>query len=208
MKHRAAFLDRDGTINVDVGYTHRLADLALVERAAEGLRQLAALGFRLFIVTNQSGIARGMFDEHQMQAFNGALCRLLAEGGVEIAGVYYCPFHPAAVRAEYRHDSPLRKPRPGMLLQAASEHDLDLSASLAIGDKQSDVLAGQAAGCAGVLVRTGDAGRGEPHLSARPDFVAADLVDAAQFARKLASTGVGPAFDCPYSSAPGHSAMR
>jgi D-glycero-D-manno-heptose 1,7-bisphosphate phosphatase len=178
-KRRAIFLDRDGTLNVDVGYPHREEDLLLIDNVCPGLRKLQSLGFALFITTNQSGIARGYFSEAQMHAFNAALCELLRGGGIEIAGIYYCPFHPTAGRGEYRRESPLRKPAPGMLLQAAAEHSLDLAASFAIGDKKSDVAAGRAAGCRTVLVHTGRAGTGEPESSAQADFVGVDLLSAA-----------------------------
>ncbi len=181
MKSPAVFLDRDGTLNRDVGFTHRVEDLQLLDQAIAGLQRMAALGFRLFITTNQSGIARGYFSEVDMHAFNRALCQQLRAAGVVIEAIYYCPSHPTGSVEAYRFDSPLRKPRPGMILQAADEHSLDLSASFAIGDKKSDVLAGQAAGCRTILVRSGAAGQGEMHLSALPDFVAGDLLEAAEW---------------------------
>jgi D-glycero-D-manno-heptose 1,7-bisphosphate phosphatase len=106
--------------------------------------------------------------------------RLRAEG-VEIEAIYHCPFHPDGCVEKYRQDSPLRKPRPGMILQAAAEHGLDLPASFAIGDKKPDILAGQAAGCRTILVRTGAA---ESDLQATPDFVASDLLAAAEWIEK------------------------
>lgn len=193
MKRRAIFLDRDGTLNVDVGYPHRVDDLTLVPNAAAGLRNLQEQGFLLLIATNQSGIARGLFDEAQMHAFNAALVERLRGEGVEIAGIYYSPFHPTEGVGRWRRDSALRKPRPGMLIEAAREHDVDLAASFAVGDKLSDIAAGQAAGCRTVLVQTGAAGGGEPHLAVQPDFVAADLVHAARLIERAmtAATGIG-----------------
>ncbi len=192
MKRSAIFLDRDGTLNVDVGFTHRTGDLVLIENVCAGLRRLQDQGFLLFIVTNQSGIARGLFSEADMHAFNAALRKALAGGGIAITDVYYCPYHPTAGVGRWRRDSPLRKPHPGMLLRAAEEHDLDLSRSFAIGDKKSDVLAGRAAGCRTILVQTGCAGRDEPHLAAEPEYTAADLVQAARFvgATTAAPTGI------------------
>ena len=177
--HRAIFLDRDGTLNEDFGYTHEVERLRLLPGVVVGLRQLVALGFRLVIVTNQSGVARGQFTEDDMRRFNDALCGRLADEGIEIAAVYHSPFHPTEGVGLYRRDSECRKPRPGMLLAAARDLALDLPASFAIGDKMSDVAAGRAAGCRAVLVETGKAGRGEPEMPLGPDAVARDLAHAA-----------------------------
>jgi D-glycero-D-manno-heptose 1,7-bisphosphate phosphatase len=178
---RAIFLDRDGTLNRDLGFVHQPDDLQLIDNAVAGLRRMAAGGFRLFITTNQSGVARGHFTEADMDAFNVALRDRLRAEGVEIEAIYCCPFHPDASVEAYRQDSPFRKPQPGMILQAAAEHALDLRASFAIGDKKSDILAGQAAGCRTILVQTGAAGAGENDLHATPDFIAADLLAAAEW---------------------------
>jgi D-glycero-D-manno-heptose 1,7-bisphosphate phosphatase len=178
---RAIFLDRDGTLTKDLGFVHRAEDLQLLDNAVAGLRRMSAAGFRLFITTNQSGIARGYFSEANMHAFNAVLQQQLRAEGVEIEAIYYCPFHPDASVDIYRADSPLRKPRPGMILQAAAEHGLDVKASFAIGDKKSDVLAGQAAGCRTILVQTGAAGTGENELQAQSDYVASDLLAAAEW---------------------------
>jgi D-glycero-D-manno-heptose 1,7-bisphosphate phosphatase len=183
---RAVFLDRDGTLVRDAGFTHRVNDLDLLDHVVAGLARMAAMGFRLIIATNQSGIARGYFTESQMQAFHAALVDRLRTEGVEIAAVYFCPFHPTEGLGPYRRDSPLRKPSDGMLRQAAAEHGLDLGASFAVGDKKSDVLAGKKAGCRTILVRTGAGGLGEPELTAQPDFVAAHLLEAAHYIRNVA----------------------
>jgi D-glycero-D-manno-heptose 1,7-bisphosphate phosphatase len=181
VKQRAIFLDRDGTLNRDVPYAHRIEDLQLLDNVTAGLARMAAMGFELVIVTNQSGIARGYYSEDDMHAFHHALCERLASERIGIAGIYYCPFHPSEGIGPYRRASPLRKPRPGMILQAAARHDLDLSASFTIGDNESDILAGQAAGCRTILVRDGNDAAPNAELQARPDFVAADLIEAARF---------------------------
>jgi D-glycero-D-manno-heptose 1,7-bisphosphate phosphatase len=178
---RAVFLDRDGTIHRDVGFAFRVEDLELLDGAVDGLARMAALGLRLFITTNQSGIARGYFSEGQMHEFNHELCQRLRKAGVVIEEIYYCPFHPTAGEGAYRRESSLRKPADGMIRRAAAEHGLDLPRSFAIGDKRTDILAGQRAGCRTILVRTGAAGSDAPEHSARPDFVAANLLDAASY---------------------------
>jgi D-glycero-D-manno-heptose 1,7-bisphosphate phosphatase len=178
---RGVILDRDGTLVVDTGFVHRVTDLRLLDGVVPGLRRLAALEFRLVIATNQSGVARGLFSEADMQAFNEALCRRLRAEGITIEAVYCSTVHPTEGIGKYRCDSPLRKPRPGMILQAAAEHDLDLAASYVVGDKKSDIVAGQAAGCRTVLLATGAGGRGEEELSAQADHLAADMQAAAEW---------------------------
>jgi D-glycero-D-manno-heptose 1,7-bisphosphate phosphatase len=181
VNRRAIFLDRDGTLNVDVGFTHRAEDLQLLPNAVAGLARMQELGFVLLITTNQSGIARGYFTEPDMHAFNRALVARLQDEGITISGIYFCPFHPTEGVGRYQNDSPLRKPRPGMILQAAAEHGIELAESFAIGDKTSDILAGQAAGCRTILVRTGVGREHEKDPTAQPDFVADDLLKAARF---------------------------
>jgi D-glycero-D-manno-heptose 1,7-bisphosphate phosphatase len=175
------FLDRDGTITRDAGFTYRPEDLCLLDGAVEGLQVLGGLGRPLIVVTNQSGIARGYFTEADAARFNALLAETLAAHGVRLTAFYVCPFHPTEGVGPYRQESPCRKPAPGMLLQAAREHRIDLRDSYMIGDKASDVLAGRRAGCRTILVRTGVAGGDMAEV--QPDWVAADLVQAAQLIR-------------------------
>ena len=180
MSHnRAVFLDRDGTINHDGGYTHRVEDLRLIDHVIDGLQLISGMGFRLIITTNQSGIARGYFTEGDMKVFNRHLVEMLRSYSIGIDAIYHCPYHPTVGVGHYHRDSDCRKPKPGMLLQAAGDHGIDLAASYVIGDKKSDTLAGQAAGCRTILILTGAAGAGEVGLSARPDYVASNMLDAA-----------------------------
>lgn len=184
MKRRAIFLDRDGTLNVDLGFTHRVEDLQLAPGVVPGLKRLAELGYQLIVTTNQSGVARGYFSLAQMHAFNTALVSRLRELGINIEGVYCCPFHSSEGIGAYRCDSPLRKPKPGMILKAAAEHGIELEASFAIGDRASDAQAGHAAGCRTILLAgpSGESFEAEPDV--RPDFVASDLVEAAGFVER------------------------
>ena len=180
--HRAIFLDRDGTLNCDRGYTYKLTDFQLLDGVVEGLQLFQQLGFRLIVVTNQSGIARGYFAEMEMHTFNDQLETTLSRRGVTITGIYYSPYHPKATVEKYRRASPCRKPEPGMLLRAAKEHDIDLSRSYAVGDKGSDILAGRGAGCRTILLRTGCAGS---DIEAVPDWVADNLLCAASIVRTV-----------------------
>ncbi len=153
----AVFLDRDGVLIVDSGYPHLEEHLVLIPGAADAVRRLNALGYLVVIVTNQSGVARGLFSEDQMKAFNALLVRRLAAKGARIGAVYACPFHAEAEDERWRHpDHPDRKPNPGMILRAAADHGIDLARSFLIGDRQSDLEAARRAGVSGFLFETGD----------------------------------------------------
>lgn len=146
--YKAAFFDRDGTIIDFVDYLASLDDIVLIPRAVYLCRLLANKGYKIIVITNQSGIARGFFDEQFVQKTHAHLDTLLREQGVVIDGWYYCPHHPeAGVIQSYIQSCGCRKPMPGMLQQAAVEHDIDLTASLMFGDKLLDLQAGWAAGC-------------------------------------------------------------
>ncbi len=153
----AVFLDRDGVLIVDGGYPHRDEDLVLIPGAAEALAAINAAGALAIVVTNQSGVARGLFSLERMEAFNALLVARLAAAGGRIDAVYACPFHEDAVEDRWRHhDHPDRKPNPGMILRAATDHGIDLSRSLLIGDRDSDLEAARRAGVAGHLFTGGD----------------------------------------------------
>lgn len=152
MSRPAVFLDRDGTLNVEKDYLHRWEDWEWIPGAIEAVRRLNAAGFVVVVVTNQSGIARGLYQEADMHALHRRVASELAAFGARIDAWYHCPHHPhyGAVR-----DCHCRKPEPGMLLEAAREHDLDLTRSFVIGDKAADVEAGLAVGATPILVLTG-----------------------------------------------------
>ena len=154
----AAFLDRDGVLIPDSGYPHKPEHLILTPGAAEAVKALNDAGYVTVIVTNQSGVARGMFSEEVMHGFNRSLIALLAKGGGTIDAVYHCPFHDKAVEDRYRHpDHPDRKPNPGMLIRAAADHGLALDhTSLMIGDNGSDIEAARRAGVRPYLFEGGN----------------------------------------------------
>ena len=153
----AVFLDRDGVLIEDTGYPHLEEHLRLIPGAAEAVRHLNQLGYLCVIVTNQSGVARGMFSEDQMKAFNTLVVRKLAAGGAVIGAVYACPFHAEARDERYRHpDHPDRKPNPGMILQAIADQGIDPAKSFMIGDQPSDMEAARRAGVPGFRFEGGD----------------------------------------------------
>jgi D-glycero-D-manno-heptose 1,7-bisphosphate phosphatase len=175
---RAAFVDRDGVINRELGHVHRDEDFELLPGAVDGLRRLQAAGYALVVVTNQAGIAKGLYDEERFNALSRHMTALLAREGVRLDGIYYCPHHPRGTVDSYRLDCDCRKPRPGMLLRAAAELNLALSDSVLIGDKRSDIDAGRAAGVGRcVLVRSGHEASTEDEATA--DACLTDLAAAA-----------------------------
>lgn len=178
----AVFLDRDGTLNREVDYLRRVEDLELL-RIGPALRDLRGAGFALVVVTNQSGIARGLLDEALLADIHARLVELLAAEDITLDGIEFCPHHPDHGAAPYRVECDCRKPLPGMLLRAAERLDLDLARSWTIGDSARDLAAGAAAGLrGGVLVRTG---KGEAELArlrragTPPEHHALDAEDAA-----------------------------
>lgn len=143
---KAAFLDRDGVINRDRAYVHNWDEFEFVPGAVAAMRRLREAGYALVVVTNQSGMARGMYTEAQYQALTTQMRAALAAAGAEVAGVYHCPHHPKGTVPELAVDCDCRKPAPGMILRAAKELGLSLADSLLVGDKPSDIEAARAAG--------------------------------------------------------------
>lgn len=155
----AAFLDRDGVINVDHGYVCRREDFEFVPGVLEGARRLHALGYALVVTTNQSGIGRGLYTESDFAELSDWMRGRFAEAGAPLAGIYFCPHHPTEADGVYRVACACRKPAPGMLLQAATELGLDLGRSALFGDRASDLEAARAAGVpTRVLLATDGAG--------------------------------------------------
>lgn len=151
----ALFIDRDGTLVLPRHYPRRPDELQLYHGLGFGLRRLQEAGWRLVIITNQSGVARGYFSQDDLDAMHDHLGRRLDALGVQLDGVYYCPHHPEGVVPEYSVACDCRKPAPGLLLRAAAELDIDLAASWFVGDILDDVEAGNRAGCRTVLVDLG-----------------------------------------------------
>ncbi|MBM4225845.1 MAG: HAD family hydrolase [Gammaproteobacteria bacterium] len=145
-KRKAAFLDRDGVINVDSGYVGRWEDFKFTPNAISLLQGLRKQGYLLIVVTNQSGIARGMFTQHEYEVLTARYVAALADEGIDITAVYHCPHHPNGLIAEYTRICECRKPKPGMILQAIRDHDIDPALSILIGDSERDLEAGRAAG--------------------------------------------------------------
>ncbi len=154
-KWQAVFLDRDGTINEEVGYLDRMEKLQLLPGAAEAIRLINASGMKAVVVTNQSGVARGIFTESFVAETHARLREMLRAEGASLDGIYFCPHHPTEGLVEYLKICDCRKPAPGMLIRAAEELRIDPLRSYMVGDTLKDIEAGAKAGAQGILVRTG-----------------------------------------------------
>ncbi|NKF52623.1 D-glycero-beta-D-manno-heptose 1,7-bisphosphate 7-phosphatase [Shewanella sp. WXL01] len=153
---KAVFLDRDGVINVDHGYVHKVDDFEYIEGVFEACLAFKKLGYKIVVVTNQSGIARGKYTEDDFHTLTEWMDWNFADKGVDLDGIYYCPHHPEKGIGEYKQDCDCRKPKPGMLNTAARFLKIDMSQSVMVGDKADDMRAGKAAGVpTNILVRTG-----------------------------------------------------
>lgn len=176
---RAIFLDKDGTLLHNVPYNVRPDRMHLAPGAGIALRRFYTLGYALIVVSNQPGVAHGYFDPDALRGVERELRLLFAACGVPLAGFYYCPHHPHGRIARYAIACRCRKPVPGLLLAAATIHDIDLDRSWMIGDILDDVEAGKRAGCRGVLLDVGNETEWRRGPYRHPDFVAASLVSAA-----------------------------
>lgn len=176
---RAVFLDKDGTLIKDVPYNVDPARMELLPGAVVGLRRLHAAGYRLLVVTNQSGVARGYFAEEALAAVRRRLGELFTGAGVPPPEFYYCPHHPNGIVARYAVTCPCRKPLPGLLHRAAEEHGLDLRRSWLVGDILDDIEAGHRAGCRTILLDNGHETEWLWSPWRMPDYRTADLTESA-----------------------------
>jgi D-glycero-D-manno-heptose 1,7-bisphosphate phosphatase len=171
----AIFLDRDGTLNEEVGYLHRPEDVVLIPGSARAIARLNALGIPVIVVTNQAGIGQGKYGWEDFHAVTNHIAVLLATEGAHVDGVYAAPHHKLGFGIYQHPDHPDRKPNPGMLRRAAEEHGLELARSWMIGDKSLDLEAGRRAGCRTALVLTGYGKEVDPSLA---DLIAENLPEA------------------------------
>jgi D,D-heptose 1,7-bisphosphate phosphatase len=176
----AVFLDKDGTLVENVPYCADPDRIRLGRGAREGLTLLRRAGYELVVVSNQSGVARGLFPEAALAPLAAKLKRILLEAGIPLRGLLYCPHHPDAVVERYRLRCACRKPAPGLLLRAAAMYGLELRASWMVGDILDDVEAGQRASCRTVLLDVGGETEWRPGPGRQPHHVAGDLWEAAR----------------------------
>ncbi len=190
-KNIAVFLDRDGTINEEAGYLDDLAKIKIIPSAFEAIRLININTIKAVVITNQSGVARGLFSEEFVITANEYLRSTLRQKDAIIDKFYYCPHHPTEGIGRYRQKCNCRKPAAGMLLRAAQEMNINLERSYIIGDRYNDMEAGKKVGVKGILVKTGfgqsllqDDGPDRPTPQNKPDFVAEDILEAVQWVLK------------------------
>ncbi|MFA5097216.1 MAG: HAD family hydrolase [Candidatus Margulisiibacteriota bacterium] len=178
---KTVFFDRDGTLVKDVGYLSDPEDIEILPGAAEAIKLLNRSGYLSIVISNQAAVARGILTEEALKKLNTAILKKFSEKGAIIDDVYYCPHHPTAGASAYTIKCECRKPKPGMILRAQKEHDIDLSLSYMVGDKSIDVEAGKNAGCRSILVLTGYGSeeKSKPGFSA--DFIANDPLEAVKW---------------------------
>ncbi|WP_241649218.1 D-glycero-beta-D-manno-heptose 1,7-bisphosphate 7-phosphatase [Rosenbergiella collisarenosi] len=176
----AIFLDRDGTINLDHGYVHLSDDFQFIDGVIDAMVELKKMGYLLVLITNQSGIARGLFTEDQFMHLTEWMDWSLADRGVDLDGIYFCPHHPQAVVDEYRQECECRKPKAGMFSDAMAQLDIDMSASYMVGDKKEDMQAASLAGVGHkILVRTGK--EVTPESESAADMIINSLADLPKY---------------------------
>ena len=177
----AVFVDRDGTINVDVDFLSSPGQLQLIPRSAEAIRELNELNIPVVVITNQSGIARGLFSEDDLKIVHRALDVMLLEQHASILDYFYCPHHPSEGIAPYVRDCECRKPSPGMLNNAKAKYGFDLQRSFVVGDKEIDIRTGKSVGAVSIQVATGYGAAEKELTTGIRDYYASDLYDAVQF---------------------------
>jgi D-glycero-D-manno-heptose 1,7-bisphosphate phosphatase len=187
-KNAAIFLDRDGTINEEVGYIESLDRFIIIPAACDAIRLINQSDMKAVVITNQAAIAKGFATEAFVREIHGHLQGMLQQKGAAIDAFYYCPHHPTEGSPAYRRICNCRKPAPGLFLQAARDMDIDLDASFMIGDRYRDMEAAHRAGVKGVLVKTGygadileNAGPDQETPEGKPEFIADNILEAVRW---------------------------
>jgi len=184
----AVFLDRDGTINEEVGYVNHITRFKLIPEAIEGIKLINKIGLLCIVITNQGGVAKGFFDEKFLNKLHNRMLWLLKKNGARIDGIYYCPHHPHGSVKKYSIPCKCRKPATGLIEQALRDFNISLKNSYYIGDQRRDIEFGKRLGLTTILVKTGY-GLGEImfkkfNKKLKPDYIAENLLDAARWIQK------------------------
>jgi len=179
--NKAVFLDRDGTIVEDIGYLNSPEQIKFIPGSIEAIKMLNEAGYKVIVITNQAGVARGLVTEDMLQTIDKVMHKNILNGGGHLDALYYCPHHPEHGVYPYRQVCECRKPHTGLIKRAMRDQNLDLSKSFMIGDKASDVEAGKRAGTKTVLVLSGRGKESKKDLKEKPDHIANDLLDAVKW---------------------------
>jgi len=181
MQNKAVFLDRDGTIIEDVGYLNDPKNIKFIPGSIQAIKKLNQAGYKVVVITNQAGVARGLIREDILQTIDKTINKYILNGGAHIDAIYYCPHHPEHGVYPYKQDCECRKPNPGMIKKAAADLELDLKKSFMIGDKWSDIEAGKNMKLKTALVLTG---MGKKYQDSKPDFIAKNLSETVDWILK------------------------
>jgi D-glycero-D-manno-heptose 1,7-bisphosphate phosphatase len=176
--NKAVFLDRDGTIIEDVGYLNNPNQIKFIPGSLEAIKLLQNAGFKVIVITNQAGVARGLVSEDMLQTIDKVMHKLILSSGTHLDGIYYCPHHKEHGVYPYKQACECRKPQPGLLKKASHDLQLDLSQSYLVGDKATDIEAGQRAGTKTIYVASGPHENKLATLKEQPDYLAANLREA------------------------------
>lgn len=179
--NKAVFIDKDGTLIPDIPYNTDVGLISLHEHAAAGLLKLQNAGYRIIVITNQSGIAMGYFPEWQLESVHAKIKTLLNDTGVRLDGFLYCPHHPEGQIEEFSRACECRKPKPGMFTQGSQRWDINLNRSWMLGDILNDVEAGNRAGCRSILIDNGGETEWQTGEFRTPDYVAKNILEAANY---------------------------
>jgi len=180
-QHKAIFLDRDGTIIEDSGYISRPDQIKFIPGSIEAIKMLKEAGFKVFVITNQSGVARGYFSEDMLQTIDKVMHRHILNGGTHLDGIYYCPHHPEHGVYPYKQECDCRKPQTGLIKKAVKEHNVDLAQSYMIGDHSCDMEAGANAGLKTLFLLTGHGEKEQTKVKHKPIHTAKNLLEAVKW---------------------------
>lgn len=186
--NKAVFLDRDGTIVEDTGYLNHPVQVRFLPGAVDAVKKLNEAGYKVIVITNQSGVARGLFSEDMLQTIDKHVQKAILNGGAHLDGIYYCPHHPEHGVYPYKQACECRKPHPGLIKKAAKELAIDLASSFMVGDHNTDITAGQRAGVKTILITTGRGKEEKGELKSPPEHFAPDLLSAARWILENSST--------------------
>ncbi|MFC1637461.1 D-glycero-beta-D-manno-heptose 1,7-bisphosphate 7-phosphatase [Candidatus Margulisiibacteriota bacterium] len=182
--NKAVFLDRDGTIVEDVGYMNSPKQLEFIPGSIKAIKKLNEAGYKVVVITNQAGVARGLITEDMLQTIDKTLHKWILSGGAHLDGIYYCPHHPDHGVYPYKQVCECRKPHPGLIKRAHRDLDIDPAQSFMIGDKATDVEAGKRAGTKTVFVRSGRGQAEEKKINGKPDHITENLAEAVDWLLK------------------------